>query len=251
MPRYVMVSVSSGVPWPVDDQLAEFGGRAIRLVPPRRDESGELRAYPLAAIECLPGDSEVTLVRVIRRFVNALSWREQAGIREVSVTYGAPLRTGTRIPDNGTTTAFDTADLPDPSDDRARMALAFYGEGMALMHVHIPYSYLSFFKVLNVRFANGPEQVAWINAQCAADALPHCAERLDAIRKTEPDVGAYLYGSGRCAVAHSFADPLVDPNEIADQQRLSLDLPVVRAIAAILIPKEWSVPVPRYNTAGC
>jgi hypothetical protein len=245
-----MVSVCSSVPWPADEQLLDFGGRAIRLVPPRRDQAGELRAYPLAAIEYVAGDSDEALVRVIRRFLSALSWRDQAGIREVDVTYGAPLRTGTRVPDNGTTTAFDAADLPDPPDNRARMALAFYGEGMALIPVHIAYSFLSFFKVLNLRFAKGPDQVAWITAQYAANALRHCAVRLNEIVKTTSDVGAYLYGSGRCAVAHAFSEPLFDPNEIAHQQRLSRDLPIIRALAAVLIRTEWAVAAPRYNAAA-
>lgn len=78
MSRYVMVSVSSGVAWPSDERLVNFGGRSIRLVPPRRDEAGELRAYPLAAIEHTSGDVDEELVRHIRRFLAALSWRDQA-----------------------------------------------------------------------------------------------------------------------------------------------------------------------------
>jgi len=245
-----MVSVSSSIPWPADERFVDFGGRTIRLVPPRRDAAGELRAYPLAAIEHTPGDSDDVLVRVIRRFFAALSWRDQGGIREVDVTSGAPLRTGTRIPGNGTTTDFDTADLPDPPNDSARMALAFYAEGMALMHVHVAYSVLSFFKVLNIRFASGPDQVKWINAQLLANALTCCAGRLTELQAVEADVGAYLFRSGRCAVAHAFADPLVDPLNITDQQRLSRDLPVIRELAAVLIRNEWGIPPPRFNAAA-
>ncbi len=245
MPRYVMVSVSSGVPWPADKQLVHFGGRAILLVPPRRDGAGELRAYPLAAIEHTTGDVDEEVVRIIRRFLSALSWRHQAGIREVDVTYGAPLRAGTRIPDNFTTAVFDADGLPDPTDDRARMALAFYREGLALMNIHVAYSFLSFFKVLNVRLASGTDQIAWINAHCTLAALPDCDARLKQIQATTSDVGSYLYASGRCAVAHAFATPVVDPNEIADQQRLSRDLPIIRGLSAILIRAEWSIPAPR------
>lgn len=246
MPHYVMVSVSSGIPWPADEHVVYFGGRAIRLVPPKRDGAGELRAYPLAAIEHTTGDVDEELVQIIRGFLNALSWRDQAGIREVDVTYGAPLRAGTRIPDNFTTPVFDAKDLPDPTDEGARMALAFHREGLALMNTHVAYSFLSFFKVLNVRFASGTEQIAWINAHCTLAALPDCDARLRQIQEaTTSDVGSYLYASGRCAVAHAFATPVVDPNEIADQQRLSRDLPIIRGLSAILIRTEWKIPAPR------
>ena len=245
-----MVSVSSSVPWPAVEQSIAFAGREIRLVPPSRDDLGELRQYPLAAIEHIAGDSDAALVRVIRRFLNAVSWRDQAGIREVDVSSGAPLRTGTRIPGNGTTTTFDAADLSDPPDEPARMALSFYAEGMALMHVHIGYSLLSYFKVLNVRFAAGRDQMEWINAQCDASRLPGCTERLAEIRTIATDLGEYLYGSGRCAVAHAFAEPLLDPNDLADQQRLSRDTPVIRALAALLLRDEWQLSPPRCSAAA-
>ena len=51
-----------------------------------------------------------------------------------------------------------------------------------------------------------------------------------------------LYESGRCAVAHAFADPLVDPDDLADLRRLSADLDVVRALAEYLIEHELHVP---------
>jgi len=142
VPRHTMVSVNSTIPWPADEQFVEFAGRSIRLVPPRRDASGELRAYPLAAIEHVPGDTDAFLTQIIRRFLAAVSWRDQAAIVEVDVSSGAPIRTGTRIPGNGTTASFDASGLPDPVDDPARMALAFYAEGLALTHVHIAYSCL-------------------------------------------------------------------------------------------------------------
>jgi hypothetical protein len=245
-----MVSVNSTAPWPADEQLVEFAGRKIRLVPPRRDAGGELCAYPLAAIEHDPGDTDAALTQVIRRFLAAVSWRDQASIMEVDVSSGSPIRTGTRIPGNGTTTTFDANGLPDPVDNPARMALAFYAEGLALTHVHIAYSCLSFFKVLNTRFRTGPEQVKWINDQLAANVPRHMADRLTDIRACQTDVGQYLFGSGRCAVAHAFADPLVDPLDITDQQRLSRDLPVIRELAAALIRGEYGIPASNRQAAA-
>jgi len=57
-------------------------------------------------------------------------------------------------------------------------------------------------------------------------------------QSTELDVPRYLYASGRCAVAHAYADPLVDPDDISDLHRLSQDLYVIKAVAEHLIEVE-------------
>jgi len=87
-----------------------------------------------------------------------------------------------------------------------------------------------------------PEQDA-----CDASTLPRlndipAQERLTTLQNVEPDVAQYLYESGRCAVAHAFADPLVDPDDLTDLRRLSADLDVVRALAEYLIEHELHVP---------
>lgn len=249
MARYVQISVNSGARWPDEQQNVLFGGREVILVPPRRDETGQVRAFPMAAVEYASGEHEPDIVRLVRRFLNALAWREQVYIREVGVTYGAPLREGTRIPDNFTTDRFDAADLPDPSDDKARIALAFYREGLDLDHVHRAYSFLSFFKVLNVRHEHGPAQKRWINESHGKVRNADALHRLKEIAAAHTDVGAYLYESGRCAVAHAFSTPIVDPNNIKDQQRLSRDWHVIRSLAALIIQEEWQIAAPRWQAA--
>ena len=52
------------------------------------------------------------------------------------------------------------------------------------------------------------------------------------------DIGEYLYGSCRCAVAHAGTDPTVDPENPDDMERLRLDLPVIRTLASYVIEKE-------------
>lgn len=244
MAAFVIVSVDSGTAWPKDEAAVPFGGMQVRLVPPQRDESGQLRTYPLAAIEVTSGADQDALIEVARRFLNALAWREQVSIREVAITSGAPLRRGTRVPDNFTTDVFNGAGLPDPTDARARLALAFYREGVSLEHVKIAYSFLSFFKVLNVRFASGPEQKKWINSAIGSLTEFRAVARLKELAATVPDAAEYLYLSGRCAVAHAFNTPLVDPDDINDQRRLSDDLPVIRSLAAQLMITELGIARP-------
>lgn len=66
-------------------------------------------------------------------------------------------------------------------------------------------------------------------------------ERWTELSKTEPDVGAYLYESGRCAVAHAYSEPIADPEHVADRARLSKDLPLIQALAELAIESELGV----------
>ena len=60
-------------------------------------------------------------------------------------------------------------------------------------------------------------------------------KRLEELQKLHKDIGEYLYESGRCAVAHAFNRPLVDPDNPDDTQRLDADLPVIKALAEQMI----------------
>lgn len=118
-----------------------------------------------------------------------------------------------------------------------------------MQHANIGYSFLSFFKVLNVRFASGPEQKAWITSALGSLTEARAVARLAILTASVPDAAEYLYLSGRCAVAHAFSSPLVDPNDINDQRRLADDLPVIRSLAARLVTTEFGVARPAYHGA--
>jgi hypothetical protein len=64
---------------------------------------------------------------------------------------------------------------------------------------------------------------------------------LKELQKLHRDIGEYLYESGRCAVAHAFNEPLVDPDDPDDTWRLTADLPVIKALAEHLIESQVGV----------
>jgi hypothetical protein len=105
----------------------------------------------------------------------------------------------------------------------------------------IPYKFLGFFKIINILYKNGPDQKAWIKATLPSLTESHLQKRLQAL-SNEPDVAAYLFESGRCAVAHAYSDPLIDPDDLTHLRRLSADLDVVQALAEHLIKHELNVP---------
>lgn len=55
------------------------------------------------------------------------------------------------------------------------------------------------------------------------------------------DVGDHIYVSGRCANAHANEDPIVDPDSSGDLTRMHRELPLVKALAEIVIERELGV----------
>jgi hypothetical protein len=143
--------------------------------------------------------------------------------------YGPPLPTDYRIP----------AVVAQQPDENARIALALYREAGSVRGT--PYEFLGYFKVINTRYSSGSDQVAWINRTIPLLYDKDANRRVSELSASESDVGRYLYASGRCAVAHAFNDPVVDPDDPEDTFRLSADMPVAKALAEYLIEHEYAV----------
>jgi hypothetical protein len=133
-------------------------------------------------------------------------------------------------------------DLED--NPKARLALALYREGRTISSV--PYEFLSYFKILNIfwkdKFKNGKNEIV----EGLRDALPkifdtEARERIDNLSKQHTDIATYLYESGRCAVAHAYSDPVIDPDDLSDLHRLSQDMWIIKAVAEFLIEDELHV----------
>ena len=45
----------------------------------------------------------------------------------------------------------------------------------------------------------------------------------------------------RCAVAHAYSDPVVDPDDLSDLRRLSQDVWIIKAVAEFLIENDLQV----------
>ena len=145
------------------------------------------------------------------------------------------------------TSHFDPEYLPDSTDRRARWALAFYREGLSLERSNVAYATLSFFKILNIVADTGRRQKAWINSNLSDFGSynrlkSEVDSRISELKSSGvTDIGQYLYASCRCAVAHAGMNPTIDPENLDDLERLSKDLPLIRAMAAHVIERELGV----------
>ena len=177
----------------------------------------------------------------VNRFLSMVSWADKQSLRNNYGWSGNPVPRAVPKTSLARSVNRDFLTRWDPLlDPKQQLEVALYREAMSV--TSIPYQFLGFFKILNISCKDGRAQKAWIK-----DTLPRLTERylqdrLLALSSAESDVAAYLYESGRCAVAHAFSDPLIDPDDLTHLRRLSEDLEVVQALAEYLIKYELNVP---------
>jgi hypothetical protein len=220
--------------WPDRQLEVTFGNYRFVLMPRTKEKSASIHVET-------HGDDGLAEMTAINRFLSVISWSYKESLENEDVW------SGSRMP--GAAPATNLArtinpyflvrwnPLPDP---KQRLAVALYREALSVNS--LPYQFLGFFKIINILYKSGPEQVQWIRATLPKLNYIPAQERLASLQHSELDVAQYLYESGRCAVAHAFADPLVDPDDLTDLRRLSADLDVVRALAEHLIEHELYVP---------
>jgi hypothetical protein len=118
-----------------------------------------------------------------------------------------------------------TATLAAPSEASARLALAIYREARGVRSIF--YEFLGYFKILNMIQNDGKSQIAWINDNLHKLKDEQSLKRLAVLNSSEPEVGNYLYVSGRCAVAHASVSPVANPDNRGDEARLAGDRPIM------------------------
>jgi len=231
--RFLRVRVESGVPWPTKESRVSFRGHDIVLCP----ETDQLAPTVLLAFDDSKTSSDQAL-ELVRRFLSSLSWAEGSPIRDMeSLEGGQPIwigKGGARLINPN----FRADYLPDPQDTKAALALALYREASTANTV--PYKFLGFAKIVNIRYRDR-DQIPWINATIGKLRDPGAQARIAELKAAGEDVGTYLYVSGRCAVAHAYTSPVVDPDIPGDLRRLVSDLPVIQRLAEHLIEDELGV----------
>jgi hypothetical protein len=237
---WVGCSIDSGTfAWPTVATSALFRGQKVVLMPARD------RLAPTLAVKRAGFPTAEAGMVFLRRFMTSLSWSAGAALRaKMWMEAGHFPGFGTGLGWHSPLMPIMSGPvhihyLPDPADPRAWLALALFREGGTLDHAG--YSFLSYYKILNVLFPQGPQQVDWINATIPLLRGPDIGARVAEISAANPDVGDYLYRSGRNANAHAWQQPIVDPDEVEDERRLYRALPVIIALASHAVEHEFGV----------
>ncbi|WBY02411.1 hypothetical protein PE066_02430 [Ramlibacter tataouinensis] len=234
MARWMNLGVSGQCGWPGARMEVSFGERSFVLLPQTKETSASIHLESRAS----QGVEDMTTVN---RFLSVVSWAYKDSLRNEYGWSGspAPIPVPARNLARSINSYFLNKWTP-LTDPKQRLALALYREAVSLNS--LPYQFLGFFKIINILHKSGAAQMTWIRETLPKLRERGIEERLGWLEKNEADPARYLYESGRCAVAHAFGDPLVDPDDLTDLRRLSADLNVVRALAEYLIKHELQVP---------
>jgi hypothetical protein len=240
--RWLNVTVKGRAAWPTKETTVKFGGRELVLKPATRSTEQSININ-------LKRTSDVEALTLINRFLSVLSWCDDQAMENRYGWSGTAIPVATPMESRaiGSSIAFPFNRDPEPNQ-KARLALALFREGRTVNSV--PFAFLSYFKILNIfwndKFTtlNGKRQNPIVEGIRAA--LPKLKDgwvlrRMGVLNKIESDVPQYLYDQGRCAVAHAYADPIVDPDDVSDLRRLAEDIHIIKAIAEHLIQTELKV----------
>ncbi|MDR6668974.1 methylamine utilization protein MauJ [Rhizobium sp. 1399] len=238
--NWIVACVRSQMAWPCVTTEVAFRQRTILLIPWAEAGGDAGVMYPAAAVCLGPGEDADVGQLLISHFLSSLAWAHGQSIEIEQWSGGNIPRSMGGF--NGPYIAardFLHPYVPDPADAKARLALGFYREGLGLNN--LAYACLSFFKILNIFMQHGGDQVAWIDETIHKIKDNRRAKtRISFLQNAGEKLGAYLYGSNRCAVAHAFSNT-ANPENPADMRRMRQDLPVAQALAEYAIEHHFGV----------
>jgi hypothetical protein len=235
--EWIVADVQTQGIWPVHSQKVPYRGESVWIMPVMKDR------FPAIAMKMPQGRSRPECERLLMRFLSNLAWVENAGYLVDGVGGGSVPNPMGRNKETGFSICdeFDLSYFPEPASEKALLALALMREGRGLNHPG--YSFLSFYRVLEVALGRGKKtQTVWINDQIVRGLDHRAAGALEELRKQGvADIGAHLYESGRCAMAHAAEEPIIDPDDPADARRLWSEGPIMMALAERAIEEKLGV----------
>ena len=226
--------------WPEKQKEVKYGNHTFILMPLTKKHSASVHI-------ALKGISNVEGLTLINRFLSALGWK----CAEPAINHygwgGNPNPVPVpryRIPYGHSPSEVFPDEVCEIADKKAKLAVALYREARSIDS--IPFQFLNYFKILNIFWNDKTkkgknELVEGLRASLSDLTEKDCIKRIKEIENKEGNVSDYLYKSGRCAVAHAFADPIVDPDDVTDLHRLSEDLWLMRTLTAHLIEKNYGI----------
>ncbi|MCG9745977.1 methylamine utilization protein MauJ [Shewanella sp. Isolate8] len=240
------MAVSPRFSWPRKQVEIPFEGYKIVLQPLRKVPESPMELACTVSVFDIDGTTFEIGGTVASRFLSRLAWSRNGGVVELfPAGSNNPKRPGWLgqgtygVSGYAQVEPWDYLYLPSAETVESDLALGLFREGMSVNSV--PFAFLSFFKVLNIKYGAGAGQKDWINNNLEHLLYSPAVDRLNELRQVENDIGKYLYEEGRCAVAHAHGNPLVNPDNYSDKRRMESDLKLMKELAALFIEKELGV----------
>lgn len=234
--EWVCLNVDVRTAWPTKPQTFTFEGHQVWVMPITTDN------YPgLAANKPANMDRDECFA-LLHRALSVLAWLQDTGAVVAHMSGGnLPRMMGMRQSFGyAIREDFDLSDLPIIENAVGKLALALMREGRGLNHSG--YSFLSFFRVLEATIPNGKNREIWVTENIDKLEGHRAKEALEKLKATvQGDIGKHLFQSGRCAMAHAKADPIINPDDPRDARRLDAELPIIEALAVLAIQDHLNI----------
>jgi hypothetical protein len=242
---WLTVGVASSIAWPEDDVWLNYDGVEYILQGVRQE--GDRLIAPSISTPSGQDQIDEALSRLYR-FTSVLGFYKRGYVDITGRVWGTRMtrysnpKDSITTPLQGGSKKFSCNHMPVIEDDQVRKALAFLREGRRLERVHEPYSFLSFFKVIESQFES-KARVAWVEKNLELITEERAVKRISELRGQSVNVNQHLFDSGRCAVAHaSVSGKIVDPDIPTDRKRIGADLDIIAALANRYIKVDAGVP---------
>ena len=243
----VEISLKSAGPWIVANIEQTIGWPEENIIIKYEDSDLHLLSYteqdfmPAVAIKITNGISNDEAKGKITRFLSALNWVSGGLIRiDYWTGGGRPIRSKNIKGMKYTAKSFRIAYIPSNLSSDQQLALALLREADSLSYSNYGYSFLSYYKIINLVKKNGEKQKKWIRNNLN-DLKDNALARADELKNDGENIEDYLYTSCRCALAHAGVDPTVNPDDVNDSVRLYKDLPLIRHLAKKMIENHFAI----------
>lgn len=236
---WVVANIQTTSFWPDTSQKVRYRGEIIWILPIMNGY------FPSVAMKVPAGKTRDECAAIIMRFLSTLSWVQRQGIIVDGIGGGNLPRPMGREMSRGFSISneFDLSYFPEPTDERALLALALMREGRGLNHP--AYSFLSYYRVTEVALPNGRLRGTWITEHIDLIEDHRAKEVIASLQGSGvTDVGKHLYEMNRQAIAHASEHPIIDPDDPAHARRLWSEIPIMMALAELAIEEVLGVERP-------
>lgn len=243
MDKWLNCPVIGFISWPKNKTEVIFNDNQLILLPLDDDHEKSLH-LKMNKIETYEEG-----MTIVNRFISTLCWKNKKPVQQINEGYGAAVIHPFPIKQDYIFRYISYKDpfpnkIHGPVESKKQLALSLYREGLSLNS--IPYQFLSLFKVINIlykdKYENGNHALKqWLSANITKLTSADEKERIDYISSRGEDITEYIYTSCRCAIAHAYSDPIVDPDNVEDLHRLEKDLILIRSLAELIIEREMEI----------
>jgi hypothetical protein len=246
-PCFLNVPIDAEIEWPRKEATVRFGRWEIIAHPPSREHDASLHLDLVRARL-----SDVEGMSVLNQLLSIAVWLDDSFAVLLPGWSGNPVparprRQSMRSP-SSVLDAWCNAWCP-LEEIKARRALAIYREAVNLDRFHsVPYSALGFYKIIESagRAKNLGEEISQI---LVADGIEEYQLRQIGFTKksSSQEIAKFLKEAGRDAVAHAKMEPLVDPDDTAQQRRMTAAAAILRKAARSCIKSVFRVGTNRWK----